>query len=773
MNVSKPRLSARLLAGAARSACAPALALALASVFCPLAGASETTAWEMNSYGDFIRGGFHGVSLTRDGRLSIAPRMDSLFNSDQAVIWSVAAAPDGTLYAATGHRGRVYKIDRAGKASLLWTADQPEVFAVAVDRGGAVFAATSPNGAVYKIDAAGKAVRYFAPGSSYIWSLAAAPDGSLYVGTGNQGKIFRVDPQGKGEVYYDTDQGHVTGLALDSQGRLLAGTEPNGILYRISAKDKGFVLYDAGLPEIRAIVPMPDGTVYAAAMGGSVAKREQAATQAGGAGAGSGMPTFTTSITVEAAQTSEVKPPDPSRQQVQQPVPQTSPAQATTSVSQSAAEVAGVEKSAIYKINPDNTVETLWSSKEENAYDILAPVKKLWFSTDENGRVYELASDGSVTLVTETGEGETTRLLPAGASVLAATANLGKIFRLGDAAGTTGSYTSPVHDAGSVARWGRLSWRAATPKGSSLVFRTRTGNSTRPDKTWSDWSGPMPDASGSRIESPNARYVQWKVEMAGGPAATPEVNNVSLSYLPQNSPPTVKNISVINQAVPAGQSAKTSASQSTPSSAYSVTVTDTADTSATSAGTPTQVLPRGALAQIMITWQADDPDGDRLVSSVYFRAEDDTQWKLLKADLHENVFSVDADSFADGRYVFRVVVSDSEVNPPGEAKQAELASSPVLIDNTPPVVTVSSVKRDGAKARIEFQAADTASALRRCEYSVDAGRWTPVEAQDGVIDGLRESFTLETPALAAGEHLLVIRVADSAGNTGLAKVTLK
>jgi hypothetical protein len=97
----------------------------------------------------------------------------------------------------------------------------------------------------------------------------------------------------------------------------------------------------------------------------------------------------------------------------------------------------------------------------------------------------------------------------------------------------------------------------------------------------------------------------------------------------------------------------------------------------------------------------------------------------------------------------------------------------VLIDNTPPVVTVSSVKRDGSKARIEFLAADSASALRRCEYSVDAGRWTPVEAEDGVIDGLRENFVLETPALAAGEHLLVIRVADSAGNTGLAKVALK
>ena len=33
------------------------------------------------------------------------------------------------------------------------------------------------------------------------------------------------------------------------------------------------MLYNASLPEIRSIVPMPDGTIYAAALGGSIANR--------------------------------------------------------------------------------------------------------------------------------------------------------------------------------------------------------------------------------------------------------------------------------------------------------------------------------------------------------------------------------------------------------------------------------------------------------------------------------------------------------------------
>src|SRR6516162_8720122 len=546
--------------------CAAALAALLSLVKVPGVLASGTASWEMDSYTDFVRGRFDGVSLSRDGRLSLAPKLETVFSSDQAVVWSVAEAPDGTLYAATGHRGRVYRIDRAGKVSLLWTAEQPEVFAITVDRAGIV-----------------------------------------YVGTGDQGKIFRVGSAGKGELYYETGQSHITGLAIDTQGRLLAGTEPNGLLYRITAKDKAFVLYDSSLPEVRAILPMPDGSVYAAALGGSVAKRLQNSQQATqGATTGSTVNTPITTITVEAQQSGpgpELKPSEPNKPSQQPPAPTPQVTTQFTPVT----DVTGVEKSAVYRINPDNTVETLWSSKEENVYDLLALDRQLVFSTDENGRIYSLAPDRRVTLLLETRQGETTRLLPSDHSVLAATGNMGRIFRLGETPGSSGWYEAPVHDAGTASRWGSLSWRAEVPAGSSVQFRTRSGNSAKPDRTWSDWSEPLTNAAGSRVSSPNARYIEWKAEMTGSGGATPSIVSVSLAYLPQNSPPVIRNISVTTQAVASSQPAKSSSS-----SAYTVTVTDTSET-ATSAGTPTQTLPRATTQQITVSWQADDPDGDRLV----------------------------------------------------------------------------------------------------------------------------------------------------------------
>ena len=120
-------------------------------------------------------------------------------------------------------------------------------------------------------------------------------------------------------------------------------------------------------------------------------------------------------------------------------------------------------------------------------------------------------------------------------------------------------------------------------------------------------------------------------------------------------------------------------------------MTDSGDAPAT-AGTPSQTLSRPG-QQIQISWQADDPDGDRLIYSLYFRGEDEREWKLLRANMTENTYLLDGDVFADGRYYFSVTASDAPSNPANLAREAELVSAPVLIDNTPPVVTASAPRR--------------------------------------------------------------------------------
>jgi hypothetical protein len=732
--------------------------------------ASSPAAWEMNSYRDFLAGRFTGLSLTRDGRLTLAPDAQVLLASEQPVVWSVAAAPDGTLYAATGHRGRVFRIDPAGKSSVLWTAGQPEVFALALDAKGVLYAATSPDGAIYRIEN-GTASLFFNPKTKYIWSLAFAPDGTLYAGSGDQGAIYRIDRTGKGELYYETGQSHITCLAFDAQGRLLAGSEPNGLIYRITARDKAFILYDASLPEVRALVPQPDGSIYAAALGGSMNRRTAAATAATPAApAGASVTTTSATVTVEAAAEEggiEVKP----KPEAAKPAPPQAGA-VVPAASVPVTDMTGVDKAAIYRINPDNTVESLWTSKEENVYDLLVSSGQVLFSTDVQGRIYRLGPDRKVTLLAQTNEGEATRLLATPKGLLAATGDMGKLIRFSAAAATAGSYESPVHDASAAARWGRLSWRGELPDGSRIVFRTRTGNSIRPDKTWSDWSAPLADPAGAQIPSPNARYIQWKAEFAGARAAEPVLDSVTVAYLPQNTPPVVHAVTVTSQtSTQAG--AQKAAAQAQSGGAYTVTVNDTPDASTqTSAGTPTQSITRAGAEQLQITWQADDAEGDRLVYTLWFRGEGEREWKLLKSNLTETTYTVDADAFADGKYFFRVQASDAPANSPANARTAELVSAPTLIDRTPPIITAGAPKRTNQRLEIEFEAKDAASPLRRAEYSLDAQPWIPIDPIDGVLDSQTERFTLKLDPFPTGEHVLVFRAIDSAGNAGLTKVVL-
>lgn len=729
--------------------------------------AATSTAWEVSGFSDLVKGRLSGLSLTSDGALQLGPAVEFEATLEQPALWSIASAPDGSVYASTGHQGKIFRIGADGRSTVVWTAQQTEIFALALVNG-ALYAGTSPNGGLYRIQN-GKPEEIWHSPAKYIWAIQPAPDGALYVATGEQGRIYRIDPSSKqaSSVYYETGQVNVTSLALSSGGHLYAGTDPNGILYDISAAGQGTILYDSNLPEIRAIALGSDGNIYAAAMGGAVATRSASGgTTTTTNTEGAVIATTPTVITVteahEASDAESLPKPTADQSKTSSSISSATAAAATTAV----VEVSGVEKSAIYRIHPDRTVETLRSSKDDNVFDILIDGDSLIFSTDDNGRIYRLTGNRTA-LLAEPGSGETMRLLHSGSGFFAGMSNPARLYSFGQAGGKAGFYESQIHDSTSVAHWGHLQWRGG---GSGVSFRTRSGNSARPDATWSGWSAPLHDAAGALIQSPSARFIQWRADWSEG--STSAITAVDIPYLPQNSPPVIHSINVTS--IIGTNTAKAAANVAPASSAYSVTVTDTGQPpAATSNSSSSQTVSRLQTTQTQISWQADDPDSDKLVYSVYFRADDEKEWQLIRSRMFENTLLLDPDVFADGRYYFRVVASDAPSNAAEYAQQAELISSPVLIDNTPPVVTVGQPQRSGTVLDIDVEANDKTSPLRLCEYSLDAGFWQPIEAIDGITDSPHERFHLHLDKLHPGEHLLVFRVYDAANNAGLARVILR
>ena len=185
-----------------------------------------------------------------------------------------------------------------------------------------------------------------------------------------------------------------------------------------------------------------------------------------------------------------------------------------------------------------------------------------------------------------------------------------------------------------------------------------------------------------------------------------------------------------------------------------------------------QPAPSGK-APITITWQADDPNGDQLVYALYVKATDEREWHLLKDKIHQSSYTIDPTALADGKYVARLVASDEESNPPNLARTSELLSAPFWVDNTPPDVEVLRQTVTGFAAEVQFAAEGSTSPLQSAETSLDGQDWRHVLSDDGIVDSRKETFTLKLTHLAPGEHVLVLRASDTAGNIGVGKAVIR
>jgi hypothetical protein len=746
---------------------ASVLLLAWTALAAPLGGV-ETTFWQLGTFDEFLQGTLQNVSLSKEGELTLAPEADTVFNPEEALALSLASDGHGNLYFGTGHQGKVFRVDAKQQGSLFFTAEESDIFALAAGPDGALYVGSSPEGKIYRVTPDGKSSVLHDPKAKYIWALTFDSEGNLFAGTGDQGKILKIDSAGKSEIFFDSKQTHIMCLTFDPKGNLLAGSVPNGLVYRIDPAGKAFVLYQDSLPEIHELAVDSQGRIYAAALGGAGGKGSQYLFAPQQPGTQQSPPVTTVTVTAGTAGPSEAP------ETVQGPPVTTT---ATPSVGRPAPQAMGYPfrqlpqgRGSLIQILPDYSTETLWSSNKEGIFGLAVREDRVLFSTDSNGRVFGLtpSEDGQkLTLLTATQESLATRLLLRGSDLYVTTSNIGKLFRVGPTPGREGSLESPVKDAKIISRWGNLAWRGKVSAGSTVEFYTRSGNSDRPDRTWSDWAGPYSDPTGSPIASPPARYLQWKAVLRSTSGASPVLNEITVSYLNQNVPPQIRSLNVSTSSERTGPTGSTSQPGTPP------TTTITA-TSVSSVSFPGSSWPSGSVAATPTTlsWKADDPNGDTLVYALHVKAADEEEWHLVKDQLRESGHTLDPHSLADGKYVARLGASDEASNPRETARSAELISAPFWFDSTPPQVRPlkQKVAPDGAEAI--FQVEDATSPLRRAETSLDGDDWRDVHSDDGIVDSRAETFTIKTGKLAPGEHVLTLRSSDTAGNVGVGKAVI-
>ena len=152
---------------------------------------------------------------------------------------------------------------------------------------------------------------------------------------------------------------------------------------------------------------------------------------------------------------------------------------------------------------------------------------------------------------------------------------------------------------------------------------------------------------------------------------------------------------------------------------------------------------------------------------MYYRRDDDTDWKVLKRGLWEPILVWDTTSVPDGSYTIKVVASDAPSNSPGTTLTGEAESESFAIDNTPPRIEVGAPRRAGARTILPFTVRDDQSPVDRVEYSVDAERWKTIYPTDGIPDSRVEQFELALEG-NVGAASVIIRATDALHNVATA-----
>ena len=669
---------------------------------------SNPTFWEVSTETEFLRGEIENLSIDSFGRLTLGPTAAPVYEANAPFVWSMISGPDGSVYAGSGNEGQVYRIDPSGKGSVFFDTEELEVHALALAPGGGLYVATSPNGKIYRVDAKGAGTVFFDPEDRYIWSLAVDRSGNVFAATGDKGVIYKITPDGKGSPFYATKATHVMTLAFDRDGRLLAGTESPGRVFRFDSSGKPFVLLDSSYNEIHTLRVDQQGNIFVAAVSGRAAStpdRPQAPSPPAPSAAAL-TPNVSTEITVVAV-----------GDNVSTTQPQGSPAPQRSG--------GPAPSGALYRILPDGAWDLLWESRADTPYDVAVDADgTLLLATGNSGKIFRLAGDPfQPTLIARANAQQVTALLsPSNGRLLLATSNPGKLLRLASGRADRGTYTSDVRDAQTVALWGTIKWQASTPSGSRIEISTRSGNTSTPDETWSDWSSTYSDRDGSSITSPRARYIQWRATLTAGRGETPLLTSVTAAYLPRNLRPRVTSITVH----PPGTVFQRPFPVDPEIAGFEGDLPDRKASQTPGSTSPSlgrRVYEKGLMTFV---WRAEDDNSDELSYDVFYRREGETAWKPLKRGMSEQILVWDTTSVPSGRYTVRVVASDAPSNSATTALSGVRESAAFAIDNVPPVIAVTSARRDNGRATIVFDVRDENSSVQKVEYSLDGDKWQTI-----------------------------------------------
>ena len=674
-------------------------------VFCVLVpltttpvAAKPSAKFSVANFASFNAGEPQGVVVSREGEVRIGRGLTAINLPKKAsMVWARARAADGTVYFGTGAPAHLLAV-RGERVRVLATLDGILVTALTMAAPGQLIAATMPDAALVAIDLpSGRWKRLAKLPAKHVWALLYRQSTkTIYAATGAPGKVFSIRPGQKPKVYFDPGETHLLSMAFDVRQRVLVGSSDKAILYRIERGGRATALHDFSGTELRDLAVASDGTIYCAVNQFPQKTAGLPRYDRQDAGKGGTAPPSVAKKTKPKFAATELRPGSKSG------------------------------KGALFRLDVDGRVEGLLSLPRGYFTDLAIDQRGLvWAAEGTKGRMFLVRQRREVMTAFDVQQRQVLALAVSGESQYIATGDAGALYRV-VAEPPKPHYLSQAFDAKYVARWGRVYVRSL----GEVSVRSRSGNTAKPDKTWSDWQKARRESEQRVVVlSPPARYVQLKFEWSDPKTI---LRSYELFYRAQNQPARVTKVGFARKSAP---------------------------------GKPRTPI-------VSVKWAVSNPDKDPLIYRLHYRNEGGAVWRRIRSDkvIVKASFDWNTEAIPDGLYRVRVTSSDEKANGPASTAKSAKMSDPVIVDNRKPTLV-------GVNLRFPWvsgTARDAYSPLARIEYSVDGGRWRLVDVLDGVYDTPAESFRVRLPdELRPGSHILALRAVDAAGNAGVTELRFR
>ncbi|MDD4890155.1 MAG: hypothetical protein PHU85_09510, partial [Phycisphaerae bacterium] len=378
-------------------------------------------------------------------------------------------------------------------------------------------------------------------------------------------------------------------------------------------------------------------------------------------------------------------------------------------------------------------------------------------------------------------------------SIYVGTANEAIVGKIGTGFAVKGTFTSKPIDAKAIARWGVIHERSNTSAGGAVKLQTRSGNLADPeDSLWSAWSEPAAATEPVTVNSPAARFIQYRVVLSSDkPDVTPIVKAVTLSYVSENQAPRLTAAKAVSPSAAAnasgdgdGPSERPTPSRggSSKGSIGKMISLPSGPSHGGNRGGPSRrpsssdESGAGAGGTIEISWTATDPNNDTLEYMLSFRKVGSQVWvPMFDKPIRDDNYSWSTRGLPDGQYQVKVVASDLPSNPANSAKEDARLTDVFTVDNTPPTINnFRVVEAKGGRVTFAADAVDALSRLASAHVKVDsvAIDGQVVEPVDGIWDQKSESlrFTVDLSDKPAAGHVVILTVNDAAGNVASASL---